>query len=90
MILDLKQTFYKDLDKLKNPSIAKRLLLTVENLKTATTIQEISHLRKLESYDDYYRIRIGEYRLGIKIVENIIFIMRFKHRKDIYKVFPPR
>lgn len=37
-------------------------------------------------YSDYYRYRIGDYRLFYKIEEDkvIIFIVDIKHRKDAY------
>ena len=36
----------------------------------------------------YYRIRIGDYRIGIKGEGDVIVLMRVMHRKDIYRVFP--
>ncbi len=46
-------------------------------------------IKKMSGFSKYYRIRIGDYRIGFKKEAglNIIF-MRVKHRKDIYKVFP--
>ena len=43
---------------------------------------------KLSGYTDYYRIRIGEYRIGLKYSNKTITLVRFLHRKDIYKFFP--
>ena len=37
---------------------------------------------------NYYRIRVGNYRLGIKLSEQTIILLRFMNRKDIYKYFP--
>jgi mRNA-degrading endonuclease RelE of RelBE toxin-antitoxin system len=39
-------------------------------------------------YDNYYRIRIWDYRLWIKNDDDKCIVLRFKHRKDIYKNFP--
>lgn len=36
----------------------------------------------------HFRIRIGEYRIGVVITGNTIVFERFLHRKDIYKYFP--
>ncbi len=41
-----------------------------------------------QGYDEYYRIRIGDYRLGIKVKKDSIEMLRCLHRKDIYKKFP--
>jgi mRNA interferase RelE/StbE len=43
----------------------------------------------LTGFKNYYRLRIGEYRLGFeKIDENTIRFILIAHRKDIYKLFP--
>ncbi len=35
-----------------------------------------------------YRIKIGDYRIGIFVESKVVEMARFVHRKDIYKVFP--
>jgi len=46
-------------------------------------------IRKMKGYEDYYRIRLGDYRIGCKIEErHKIIFYRVKNRNDIYKVFP--
>ncbi len=35
--------------------------------------------------DAEFRFRIGEYRILFDIVGNFIFVLKIKHRKDIYK-----
>jgi mRNA interferase RelE/StbE len=35
--------------------------------------------------DAEFRFRIGEYRILFDVVDNSIFILKIKHRKDIYK-----
>jgi len=44
--------------------------------------------KKIEGYEAYYRLRIGDYRLGIKLAGNTLELIRFLHRKDIYRRFP--
>jgi mRNA interferase RelE/StbE len=46
-------------------------------------------MKKMRSYDNYYRIRVGSYRISceIKAKATIIFY-RVKSRKNIYKLFP--
>lgn len=41
------------------------------------------HLTDFKDAD--YRFRIGEYRILFDVVGNFIFILKIKHRKDIYK-----
>ena len=35
--------------------------------------------------DAEFRFRIGEYRILFDVIENAIFVLKIKHRKDIYK-----
>jgi len=43
--------------------------------------------RKLQGYDDVYRIRVGQYRVVYEILEDrvIVIVLKVGHRKDIYK-----
>jgi mRNA interferase RelE/StbE len=43
--------------------------------------------RKLQGYDDVYRIRVGQYRVVYEILEDrvIVIVLKVSHRKDIYK-----
>jgi mRNA interferase RelE/StbE len=47
-------------------------------------------VQKLVGYQKYYKIRIGNYRVGVKIdpVDHIIVFQRVLHRKEIYRKFP--
>lgn len=47
-------------------------------------------VQKLAGYQSYYKIRIGNYRIGLRIdqEEGSIEFQRVLHRKDIYRVFP--
>ena len=51
-------------------------------------VPEIPEMVKLKGYDHYYRIRVGNYRLGVSMEEDSFCFVRFLHRKDIYKYFP--
>lgn len=37
---------------------------------------------------DYYRLRVGDYRIGLEIEGEIIVFVRCLHRRDIYRYFP--
>ena len=49
---------------------------------------DIPNLKKLKGFEDAYRIRISDYRIGLFIIDNTTVFARFLHRKDIYKFFP--
>jgi len=50
----------------------------------------LGYIEQMTGYKDKYKIRIGNYRMGITIVKkkNLIICQRIAHRKDIYRIFP--
>ena len=57
-------------------------------VEQARNLQEVEDIKKLKGSDRYYRIRIGDYRIGLSVEGSIVLFVRFLHRKDIYKYFP--
>jgi mRNA interferase RelE/StbE len=89
--MDLKfgKRFSKDIDSIENlPEIKKLLLKLIQKLKDAESFTEIKGTRKISGYQNYYRIRLADYRIGIKLHANKVEMVRFLHRKDIYRRFP--
>lgn len=88
MKIEVRKSFEKDVIKLSDKKLATRLYLLIEQLETCKTISEIKSIKKMAGTDNYYRVRIGNYRLGIKIEKGTILLLRFMHRKEIYTFFP--
>ena len=81
--------FSKDLDDIQNsPNVKKRLFEVITKFKEAASISDLQGVRKIQGYSDYFRVKIGDYRLGIKLVQNGVELIRFLHRKEIYRRFP--
>jgi mRNA interferase RelE/StbE len=58
-------------------------------METVNALSEIRGCKRLKGWEDFYRIRIGEYRLGIKdLSEGNVAVLRFLHRREIYRRFP--
>jgi len=84
-----KKTFLKDLAKLPSDYREQVEKLVFEEIPILNNISEIPHIKKMKGYQDYYRIRIGDYRLGCKVEkEHRVIFYRVKSRGDIYEVFP--
>ena len=60
----------------------------VENVINAKKISDIKNIKKLSGFKVYFRIRIGVYRIGVKIENETVIFAAFDNRKDIYKRFP--
>lgn len=64
------------------------ILELIKKIKEINSLTDLKGVKKIEGYSDYFRIKIGDYRLGIKLVQNRIELIRFLHRKEIYRRFP--
>jgi mRNA interferase RelE/StbE len=81
--------FSKDLDAIRNESKIKAdLLRLIRNIREVDSLSDLKDVRKIEGYQGYFRIKVADYRLGIKLTENRVELIRFLHRKDIYRRFP--
>lgn len=84
-----RQLFLKDLKKLnKQPIYSQIIQLTFYTLPNLKDLREITNIKAMKGYPNRYRIRIGDYRIGIEVREDIIEIMRVLHRKKFYRYFP--
>jgi len=82
-------SFLKDLKALKStPSYAPIKTLAFETIPNCPSLEEVRNLTKLTGYETAYRIRIGDYRVGLFIERDTITFARVLHRKEIYRYFP--
>ena len=82
------KNFLKDLSKIPphlRIRIEKFIFIEISNFKN---INEIGKAEKMQGYDEFYKIRFGDYRAGIRYENNEITFERVLHRKDIYRHFP--
>lgn len=88
MNFEFEKAFVKDFRKIKDKELAHAITEAIKLVSKAATSQEIPNLKKLTGYKSAFRIRIGDYRIGVIIENNIVTFVAFAHRKDIYKHFP--
>ena len=87
MEIIITKTFEKQL-RLVPKYIRESAIAVLEALETAKNVTEIKDLKKLIGYTNYYRIRIGNYRMGLQIINPKIIVVIILHRGTVYKVFP--
>ena len=88
MNVEFKRSFTKDLKQIQDRALLKRVQEIVEQIESAATFQEVSSVKKLRGSETYYRIRVGDYRMGLRIEAETVIFVRFLHRRDIYRYFP--
>ena len=78
--------FSRDIDAINSSAVKKaveRVILEAENSKS---IYDVKNVKKMSGFKNAYRIRIGDYRIGL--FYGTVQFARVVHRKDIYRVFP--
>ncbi len=88
MTLEFRASFTRDLRSIRDRSILKRVRETIAEVEAAAHVLEIGNLEKLRTAGRYYRIRLGDYRLGLTIEDNTVSFIRFLHRREVYRYFP--
>ncbi len=82
-------SFEKSVKKLKNPDIQTRIWETILTLEETPALRGIPNVKKLEGFKTFYRVKLGQYRLGFELVSpDTIVLILIAHRRDIYRYFP--
>ena len=81
--------FFKDIEKLAGQqNVSENVLNSISILKEAESLVNVANVKAIQGYASYYRIRIGNHRIGLKKTEEGIELISCLHRKDIYRMFP--
>jgi mRNA interferase RelE/StbE len=88
MKIEVRKSFEKDVARINNRELAAIVFTLISELERCRSLLEIAHIKKMAGKGNYYRIRVGSYRLGLKLSEETVILLRFMNRKDIYKYFP--
>ena len=88
MIVLIDKSFDKDINKINDKSILKKVVNCITDIQDTNNLSEIKNLNKLKGFESKYRIKIGDYRIGLIIENKRVTFVRLLHRKDIYKFFP--
>ncbi|WP_366520936.1 type II toxin-antitoxin system RelE/ParE family toxin [Mucilaginibacter sp.] len=89
MIVRIDKSFQKDTSKINDAKTKAAIVEVINNIQAATDISAINKLKKIVGYKNMYRIRLGDFRIGLEYTEsNEIILIRFLHRKEIYKRWP--
>ena len=88
MNVEPSRRFSRDVRSLGSVQIRRRLDRVIQELIEAASITEVSGVRRIRGEGQHYRIRIGDYRLGITMDGETAVLRRFLPRGEIYRYFP--
>ena len=87
--IEYTRRFLKELAKLPDKIQLQAEKMVFEELPSTNPF-ELGYLERMKGYPDKYKIRIGQYRMGItrNKSQKLLICQRIAHRKDIYRIFP--
>lgn len=88
MQIEFLESFDKDIDRLNNKAVNNKLLDIISSVQNAVKYTDIRNIKKLQGHKFAYRIRVGDYRIGVFIENGIVEFARIIHRKEIYNNSP--
>ncbi len=83
------KTFLKDLSKVfpdkRRKQIEKFVFVELPGL---SSIESAGNIEQMTGFKNYYKVRFGDFRVGMNKNDNTIELLRVLNRKEIYKYFP--
>jgi mRNA interferase RelE/StbE len=83
-----RSSFVRDLRKIADAAVREQIRLAILAVEDAADLRSVPNSKKLSGREPYFRIRIGDYRIGLLLEEDVVAFVRVLPRKDIYRHFP--
>lgn len=87
MIVQTEKQFIKEVASLPK-DYRNKIVAVIKTLQEASNRSELTNIEKLQGFYNYYKIRVGYLRIGLKIIDETITLITCQKRGDIYKHFP--
>lgn len=83
-------SFYRDIKKIKDKKLKKRIALVLKKIESSISIKEIQGAEKLSGFKNSYKIRIGSYRIGFDYTPNkkLIEFSEYLTERRFINTFP--
>ena len=89
MIIEFKSSFHKDLKSLyRDEKLFARIKEIILMVESSNSIDAVGNVKKIKSEGLYYRVRIGDYRMGMIVEGDTAIFVRILHRSRISRYFP--
>ena len=66
MQVEFLSKFSKDIDQITVKSVKSSLAKLIRQIESENSLHNIAHLKKLVGHKSAYRVRIGDYRVGLR------------------------
>jgi mRNA interferase RelE/StbE len=81
-------SFLRDVRKLRDATVRHAIAKAITGVERAAAVDGTRSLKRLSGHAHYYRIRIGDWRVGLKIELDTVTFVRCLHRREVYRFFP--
>jgi mRNA interferase RelE/StbE len=80
--------FLKQLASVPSETRVKIEEFVFDELISTSSISSLGKVEKMQGYQGFYKVRFGNYRVGLAIENEVVIVKTVMHRRDIYKFFP--
>lgn len=88
MKVEYHKSFERDLRRVRDRNLLDRVKTVLIVLEDSETLESLTNIKAMKGHPEYFRVRIGDFRLGLKRIDGGVRIIRFLSRADIYRKFP--
>jgi mRNA interferase RelE/StbE len=81
-------SFLTDVKKLRDGKVRVKVVAAIENVEQVSSREQIRSIKRLSGQANCYRIRIGDWRIGLRIDGEVVTFVRCLNRREIYRYFP--
>ncbi|GGH45550.1 toxin RelE [Dyadobacter endophyticus] len=79
--------FIKDVKK-TSPEIQSQIKNLIEEINAVDRLGDLPNVKKMKGFSNAFRIRLGEYRVGVFWENDKLVLARMLHRREVYRYFP--
>ena len=87
MQVEVSKAFAKDMRSIHR-NYHQKVAQIIEEMEAADDTRQIKNIEPCEGTENAFRLRMGVYRIGVYIENNIIKVQRIGKRGDFYNYFP--
>jgi mRNA interferase RelE/StbE len=81
-------SFLSDVKKLRDGKMRQSVAHAITRVEQASALADVPSLKRLSGHHSYFRIRVGDWRIGLKVESDTVTFVRCLHRREIYRFFP--
>jgi mRNA interferase RelE/StbE len=82
MKVQFMESFLIDLDAVTHVTVKKQIIELIDELELSRDLRDHAHFRELPG-EGFYRLKIGDYRLGCQLENDVLIFSRIVHKKFI-------